>query len=157
MLPITTPGEQVASARTNLFPQDAPVCGVDRLIGVVIGANVNQTNTDIAIPLLLLANANFVVTAIYVNNASISLTTATFGVFNQTGGSGTALVTAGAVLSALTSATVNLSATLVAAGTTNVVLNGGTLGTPNTLYFRVGTAQGAAATCDVYIWAKVLT
>ena len=55
MLPITTPGEQVASARTNLFPQDAPVCGIERLIGVVIGANVNQTNTDIAVPLLLLA------------------------------------------------------------------------------------------------------
>ena len=153
MLPIASVGNMVGTAREALFPQDAPVCGVTRLIGVVIGANVNQTNTDIAVPLLLLPGANFVIDSILVNNASVSLTTATFGVFSAAAAGGVTIVTAGAVLSGLTATTSNLVATLAATATTTV-LNQTTVA--NNLYFRVGTAQGAAATCDVYIFGKVL-
>jgi hypothetical protein len=154
MNPIATAGEQVGSARTNLFPQDAPVCGVRRLIGVVLGANLNQTNTDIAIPLILIPGANFIVSGVTINNASVSLTTATFGVFSATAASGVTIVTAGAVLSGLTVATSNLNASLAATAITTV-LNQTTQS--NQLYFRVGTAQGAAATADIYVWADVLT
>ena len=133
--------------------QDAPVTGVRRLIGVALGVNLNQTNTDIAIPLILLPGCNFVPSAVMINNASVSLTTATFGVFSAAGGTGVTIVTASAALSSLTTATSNLNATLAATATTTV-LNQATLS--NTLYFRVGTAQGAAATADVYIWADVL-
>jgi hypothetical protein len=154
MNPIATAGEQVGSARTNLFPQDAPVCGVRRLIGVILGANLNQTNTDIAIPLILIPGANFIVSGVTINNASVSLTTATFGVYSATAAGGVTIVTAGAVLSGLTVATSNLNASLAATAITTV-LNQTTQS--NQLYFRVGTAQGAAATADIYVWADVLT
>ena len=153
MNPVVTAGESVGTARSNLFVQDAPVTGIRRLIGVALGVNLNQTNTDIAIPLILIAGCNFVPSAVTINNASTSLTTATFGVFSAAGGTGVTIVTAGAALSSLTAATSNLNATLAATATTTV-LNQTTQA--NTLYFRVGTAQGAAATADVYIWADVL-
>ena len=151
----TAPGDLVGPARANLFPLDAPVCGVRRLVGYVLGVNLNSANTDFAVPLLLLASSNFIVTGVYANNASTSLTTATAGVFPAAAGAGTAIVAA-AALSALTAASVNLSMTLNAAGSTNVVLNSSTLSTPNTLYVRCGTAQGAPATADFYIYADVL-
>jgi hypothetical protein len=154
MNPIASVGNMVSTAREQLFPQDAPVCGITRLIGVVLGANVNQTNTDIAVPLILLPGANFIIDSVLINNASISLTTATFGVFSAVSAGGVTIVTAAAVLSGLTTTTSNLVATLAATATTTV-LNQTTVA--NNLYFRVGTAQGAAATCDVYIWGKVLT
>ena len=153
MNPLGTPGEQIGSARTNLFPQDAPVCGVRRLIGVVLGANVNQTNTDIPVPLILLPGCNFIISGISINNASTSLTTATYGVFSAAAAGGVTIVTAAAVLSGLTVATSNVNSTLAATATTTV-FNQTTLS--NTLYFRVGTAQGSAATCDIYVWADVL-
>ena len=153
MNPITYQGNSVGTAREGLFPFDAPVCGVSRLIGVVLGANVNQTNTDIPIPLILLPGANFVVSKILINNASTSLTTATFGVFSATAAGGVVIVTAGAVMTGLTAPTSNLSATLAATATTTV-LNQTTQA--NLLYLRVGTAQGAAATVDCYVWGDVL-
>ena len=151
MNPILYQGEAVGTAREGLFPQDAQVCGIRRIIGVALGVNVNQTNTDIPITLLLLPGAQFVVRGLQLNNASISLSSATAGLFTAAAGGGTTLVT-NAALSALTSATVNLDMTLA---TQAVVLNQATQA--NLLYFRVGTAQGAAATVDVYIWADVLT
>jgi len=153
MNPNTYQGNAIGCAREGLFVQDAPVSGVVRLLGVVLGANVNQTNTDIAIPLLLLPGANFIIDYIDINNASISLTTATFGVFSAVSAGGVTIVTAAAVLSTLTSATVNLPVSLAATANTTV-FNQTTLA--NNLYFRVGTAQGAAATCDVYVWGRVL-
>ena len=153
MNPVVTAGESVGTARSNLFVQDAPVTGIRRLIGVALGVNLNQTNTDIAIPLILIAGCNFVVDAVMLNNASTSLTTATFGVFSATGGGGTTIVTAGAVLTGLTVPTSNLNAAQAATASTTV-LNQTTQA--NNLYLRVGTAQGAAATADVYIWGYVL-
>lgn len=152
MNPLLNQGEAIGQARAGLFPQDAPVVGVRRLIGVLLGVNVNQTSTDIAIPLLLLAGCNFIVSAVTLNNASVSLTTATAGLFTATGGGGTSLA-ADQALSALTAAAKNLDMTLAAGARANV-LNQNTQA--NVLYFRVGTAQGAAATVDVYIWGDVL-
>ena len=152
MNPIKTPGVSVGTARENLFVQDAPVCGIRRIIGILLGANVNQTTTDIAVPLILLPGANFVVTNVMLNNASTSLTTATASVYTATAAGGTNLA-ADQALSGLTAATSNLNLTLAAGAATNV-LNQTTQA--NVLYFRVGTAQGAAATVDVYIWADVL-
>jgi len=159
-----SPGEAIAQARTNLFVVDAPVAGVRRIIGYVIGANLNQTNTDIPIPLLLLPNQNFVVTGFSVNNASISLTTATLGLNTvaAAGTGNTVLVTAAAV-SACSSANINLAMTIAAGGTGQWFTNAaGTpsstsalLGTAGTLYARVGTAQGAAATADLWVWGEV--
>lgn len=141
---------------------DSMVCGERRLIGVALGVNINTLNTDTAIPLILLAGANFVVRDFYVNNAVInntgtitnSVTTATGGLFTAAAGGGTALVS-NAALSGLTAATGaggNLSMTIA---TTGFMANQTTQA--NVLYFRCGTAQGAStsAVVDCYVWADV--
>jgi hypothetical protein len=152
MNPILAVGNSIGTAREALFPFDAPVCGMSRLIGVLLKVNVNSGTTDYAVPLILLPGCNFVINKLMLNNASTSLTTATAGVFTATGGGGIALA-ADQVLSGLTTTTSNLNLTLAAGATTNV-LNQTTQA--NTLYFRCGTAQGAAATVDVYLFADVL-
>jgi len=155
-----TPSNSVSAARDNLFVVDAPIAGVRRIIGYVLGANLNQTSTDIPIPLLLLPNQNFVVVAFTVNNASTSLTTATLGLFTAASGGGTALVS-DAALSALTAANKHLAMTVASGGTTGWWANfatgtsGSTLGTAGTLFARTGTAQGAAATADLWVWGDV--
>jgi hypothetical protein len=163
MNPIITPGESVGSARTNLFPFDAPVCGVRRLLAVALGVSVNTLNTDQIVPInLVLAGANYIVTEFWVNNAQVnnggtitnSMTTATLGVFTAAAGGGTAIVSNAALsgLTALTGAGGHLSMTI--AGTTFLA----TQAANPSLYVRTGTAQGAStsATVDVYIWGIVL-
>lgn len=149
----------MGTAREGLFPFDTPACGITRLVGVFLGVNANAATTDFAIPLLLLPGANFVIDSVLLNNASTSLTTATYGVFTATGGGGVTIVTNAATnLSALTVPTSNILATAgsgLAATATTTVFNQTTLA--NTLYVRTGTAQGGAATYDIYVWAKVLT
>lgn len=81
------------------------------------------------------------------DNASINLTTATAGVFSAAGGGGTTIA-ADQALSALTAATKFDDLTLGAGVGTDVL-------TAGTLYIRCGTAQGAAATADCYIFGWV--
>lgn len=145
-------GNAVSQARENMFFSDAKCVGIQRIIGYALGVNVNQTNTDVTIPLIMLPGSNFVVTKVQLNNASVSLTTATASVYPAVAAGGNNIV-ADAALSALTSATKNLAMTLAAGASANV-LNQTTQA--NSLYFRVGTAQGAAATVDVYIWGECL-
>ena len=165
MNPIATPGEQIGSTRTNLFPFDAPVCGMRRIIAVALGVNINTASNDVAVAMntYLLANANYIITGIYVNNAQInnggtitnSATTATLSVRVGPGGTGTTIVTDAAIsgLSALTGAGANLQLTL---NSPNYLFT--TANNP-TLYVRTGTAQGAStsATVDVYFWGEVFT
>lgn len=152
MNPNPVAGNAVSQARENTFCYDAKTCGIQRIVGVALGVNVNQTSTDVPIPLIMLPGTNFVVTKVQLNNASTSLTTATASVYPAVAAGGNAIVS-DAALSALTSSTKNLAMTLAAGAATNV-LNQTTQA--NTLYFRLGTAQGAAATVDVYIWAECL-
>lgn len=97
---------------------------------------------------LAINSSKYVITEIVVNNASISLTTATAGLFTAAGGGGTTLA-ADQVVSALTS-----SAKFFAL--TNAAVLGTDVRTEGTLYFRVGTAQGAAATANVSIFGYSL-
>ena len=158
MNPITFGGKRLGSARDTTFPSDIYVHGIRRIIGQVLQVNVNQTNTDIYVPLLLNPGANAVFREIHINNASVSLTTATFGVFTAAAAGGTALVAAGTAMSTLTTSNLTL---ITAAATTTFIVNQttqfSTSVTPNGsyLYFRVGTAQGAAATADIYLWGDV--
>jgi len=154
MNPLAYGGSNIGTAREQLFYYDALVHGIRRVIALQLQINVNSANTDIIVPLNLLPGANFIVRQINFNNASISLTTATIGVFTAAAGGGTAIM-ANAALSSLTAPTVNFDATVSAAAQA-LVLNQATLSNPNNLYIRVGTAQGAAATVDCYIWADVL-
>lgn len=82
--------------------------------------------------------------AIRVTNTSntASLNTAQVGVFSGTGGSGTAIVTGGASLAAVTTNAANTNAAFVQLTT---AVGASAYFTFNPLYFRVTTGQGAAA------------
>jgi hypothetical protein len=129
------PASTVTSNSQNLNTQSGR-----RFLAVVKGVNVNATG-DTPLPLIISSTASYSVTNVVFTNASISLTTALAGVFTAPAAGGTAIV-ANAALSGLTGPTV-VSARTVAS--TAVVTNTGPL------YLNVGTAQGAAATMDVYV------
>jgi Tfp pilus assembly protein PilV len=114
------------------------------LIGRLIGANMNAT-TDQAIPLFVPATAAYKVAKITVTNASANLTTAVGGFYTATSKGGVALVANTQVYTALSTAGKSLDVTLAAAAAiTNAAA------TP--LYLSLTTAQGTAATADVYVF-----
>lgn len=172
--PITYGGTLVGNAKNVAFPFQANPFGIDRILCAGIGINANSASTDYTLTLGALAlfssgttgttlvvptvfpypqnwiaGSNFMITRIIYNNASISLTTATAGVFTATAAGGTTIVTS-AALSALTAAANGLQS--VPALAANALLNYYTL---TNMYFRIGTAQGAAATLDVYVMGVV--
>jgi hypothetical protein len=115
------------------------------LIGRLIGANMNST-ADQAVPLFVAGNQNFQVTAIVVRNPSTSLTTAVGGFYSAASKGGTAIVANSQVYSAATGATTVENTTIAAAGLAASFASG----TP--VYLSLTTAQGAAATGDVYVY-----
>lgn len=125
-----------AAARVNLG-----VLAGYGLLGSLTGVNLNAANNDNAITLL---SSRYRIDKITVENASISLTTATAGLFTGAGGGGTTLA-ADQALAALTASTKFLDLTPAGVLATDVITSG-------TIYFRTGTAQGAAATADVKIF-----
>lgn len=116
------------------------------LLGRLTGVSVNPAvpGTDTLVPI---ASSRYVVRRIVLEGASISLTTATAGVFTAAGGIGT--VAADQALTALTGANKFLDLTLSSIGITDVL-------TGANLYFRVNTPQGAAATVNVFIYGENL-
>lgn len=114
-----------------------------RLLASFQGVNVNATG-DIVLPIL--NTGSYSVSNVIFTNASTSLTTAAAGVFTAPNAGGTGIV-ANAALSALTSATV-VSQRTVASTASQAGQN---------LYVNVGTAQGAAATMDVFVYGYDLT
>jgi len=127
-----------ASTQT-IHPSNLATNQAIRLLGVLVGVNVNATG-DNAIPVF--NTNNFSVTNFIVTNASTSLTTAVAAVYPAPNAQGTAIVAASTALSGNTGSTVvnqlTVASTLVQS-TQNI-------------YFRVTTAQGAAATVDVYVY-----
>lgn len=114
-----------------------------RLLASFQGVNVNATG-DTVLPIL--DTTSYSVSNVIFTNASTSLTTAAAGVFTAPSAGGTGVV-ANAALSALTGATVVSQRTVAS----TAALSG-----PN-LYVNVGTAQGAAATMDVFVYGYDLT
>ena len=111
-----------------------------RVIGRLIGANMNSTSDQT----ITLHPGQWKIEQIMVTKPSISLTTAAGGVYTATAKGGTAVVAAGQVYSGLTTTTDVVSATMAA---TPTVSN-------NTLYLSLTTAQGAAATADVFVFGR---
>lgn len=120
--------------------------GSESCLGVLTGADFNVT-TDQAITI---AATTYIVTGIIVTNASISLDTAAGGVYTAASKGGTAVVAAAQVYSALTASTKYLSLTLEAVAGTDVF-------SATTLYLSLTSAQGAAATADVYVLGRRLS
>ena len=126
------------ASTVTIHPQNVLSNQAVRLLAVVTGVNVNQTG-DVAV--LSVANSsNWSVANVVFTNASISLTTAAAGVFTAPGASGA--IVSNAALSGLTGPTIVSQRTVASTA----------INTGQYLYINVGTAQGAAATMDVYIY-----
>lgn len=133
----TTAGEQ---ARLNIGILSACTAGV----------NFNAGNADTAIALTMPTGfTRLFPFRVNITNASHTLVTATFGVFPATAGAGLAIVSGGSAVtvSATADATTNNAQTFATPGTASYLA--ASLATPNTVYARIGTAEGAAATADV--------
>lgn len=121
-----------------------------------IGVNFNAVG-DTAIPFNLPpGHTRIFPFRVNIDHASASITTATYGVFSNTGGGGLAIVPGGTAITVSTAA----DATTNNAYTNNTVGNasfiGTSLSTPKTLYFRVTNPQGSAATADVQLMYFVM-
>ena len=114
-----------------------------RLLASYQSVNVNATG-DTVLPIL--DTGSYSVSNVIFTNASTSLTTALAGVFTAPNAGGTGIV-ANAALSALTGATVVSQRTVASTAAQ----------TGQNLYVNVGTAQGAAATMDVFVYGYDLT
>ena len=114
-----------------------------RLLAVYQGVNANATG-DTVLPIL--DSSSYSVKFVVATNASTSLTAAYAGVFTAPNAGGTAIV-ANAALSALTGSTVVSERTVASTAAQ----------TGQNLYVNVGTAQGAAATFDIYVYGYDFT
>lgn len=151
-----TPGHAAAWVATGVLGDGGPILASQKVLASIRGANFNTTTDQ---PLILPpAITAFQLTGLLITNASLSLTTAAGGFYTAASKNGSALVAAGQVYSSLTTANLLLLATLTAfAQTARLSLNnlGLLLGANNqnalALYFALTTAQGAAATADVFV------
>ena len=153
MNPLNVAQSRIANKTPQQVAMQTGLTGVRRLLGVAYGVNLNALNTDTPIVLNLVPEAgagavNYMIRGVQVNNASVSLTTAQGALYTAAAAGGDNIVAAVA-LSGLTASTSNLDHTIAAIGSSKVQ-------TANTVYYRCTTAQGAAATADVYIWGEVL-
>ena len=131
----TNPGPAVT---VSAHPSNVSTVQALRLLAVYKGVNANATG-DTVLPIV--NSSSYSVKNVVFTNASISLTTAAAGVFTAPAGGGTAIV-ANAALSGLNASTVVSERTVAATAAQ----------TGQNLYVNVGTAQGAAATFDAYVY-----
>ena len=127
-----------ASVQT-IHPQNVLTNQAIRLLSVVTGVNVNATGDQAVLPIL--NSTNYSVSNVVFTNASVSLSSAAAGLFTAPSAGGTGLV-ANAALSALTGPTVVSQRTVASTA----------IQSAQNLYLNVGTAQGATATMDVYVY-----
>ena len=132
------PATTVANHPSNLATNQAI-----RLLASYQGVNLNATG-DTVLPIL--NTTSYSVSNVIVTNASTSLTTAAAGLFTAPSAGGTGIV-ANAALSACTSASVVSQRTVASTAAQS----------GQNLYFNVGTAQGAAATADVFVYGYDLS
>lgn len=119
----------------------------------ITGINFNSANTDNSILITLpIGVSRYVVSSVRINNASASISTATAGVFTAAGGGGVAICANQAL-------TITTASTDTNNNTMSLTQNNASTQAYNdaTLFFRVGTAQGSAATADVIVDITPLT
>jgi hypothetical protein len=113
----------------------------------LIGANMNVT-TDQILTSHIPVGQRYYITRVLITNASISLTTAVGGFYSAASKGGTTLVASSQAYSQLTGANLALGATLATGATNNTFAV--------TPYFSLSTAQGAAATADIYVSGDII-
>jgi hypothetical protein len=171
---LATGGQALAAVKSTQFATFGNPSGVERLLTGGLNINANSATTDYRLqmgtlrdfttavgtpvdstvdllPSAWVAGQKYRVTRILYDNATVSLTTATAGVFSAVAAGGVTIVTS-AALSALTAAAINAAGS----GATPTIANATTLFDLQQLFFRIGTAQGAAARLDVYIFGIVM-
>ena len=116
------------------------------LLGFKLGLDMNVT-TDQQITMVN-GGAKFRISKITVLNASIDLTTAAGGVYPSASKGGTAIVANTQVYTALSNSAYAVDLTLVATPAKTVYA------ATQALYLSLTTAQGAAATADVYVFGQ---
>lgn len=131
-----------ASTSTN-HPSNLATNQALRLIASAQSVNLNAVADTIA---PILGSGNVSVQSIIVANASISLTTAQIAVYTGAGATGTTVKSAYAV-----SGNNSTTAVVVTAATSTASITG------SPLYIRCTTAQGAAATADIFIYGYDLS
>lgn len=120
------------------------------LLGTLVGADMNSTADQM---ITIFSNpSKYIVRRIVVTNASISLTTAAGGVYTAASKGGTAVVAAAQAYSSLTTSALFLDLTLSTTSSASTTVKSSI---PN-LYLSLTTAQGAAATADVYVYGDIL-
>ena len=136
-----------ANAADLTVPQTQALLNVNRIAIVTTNVNFNSANTDnaITVPTLPTGFTYYRVVDVIITAATHTMTTATAGLFPTTGGGGTAIVTSASMTNTSSTANtaLNMQAMTIAATTTCYNLS--------TLYFRIGTAEGATCTGTVTI------
>jgi hypothetical protein len=132
-----------AAQTTSNHPSNLATNQALRLIASAQGVNLNSV-ADTTAPILVAGRVS--PAYVLVTNASVSLTTAQIAVYPAPAAGGTAVLSA----TALTGATTAAKVVNTAASSTDAQ-------TGTALYVRCTTAQGAAATADVFIYGYDLT
>lgn len=124
------------------------------LLATVIGVNLNAAATDTVSTFEpWVSGANVVIDAVIVTNPSRSMTTATIGVFSAVSAGGQSYMANQAITALVNPRDYVRVGPSTANTTTGAISSSGTaLSTPPVV--RCGTAQGAAATADVYIYGR---
>ena len=131
----------------NLLPQQFG--GI--LLGSLIAANFNSTADQ---QITIFSNpSKYIIRRIVVTNASANLSTAAGGIYTAVSKGGTAVVAAAQAYTTLTGSTLFLDLTLNGTGFASTTVKSSI---PN-LYLSLTTAQGAAATADVYVYGDIIT
>ncbi len=120
--------------------------------GSLMGANMNSTG-DQAIQIAC-PTTNYMIAAIVVTTASISLTTAAGGIYTAAAKGGSTLVGAGQAYSTLTAAATNAAGSALSL-TLDTLATTGKLDL-STIYFSLTTGQGAAATANIRVYIRPL-
>lgn len=111
----------------------------------ISNVDFNSANTDNTITITLPTGfTRWKPSQFFISHASASLTSSTLGLFTATGGGGTAVVANQSVAVATASENTNTNTGALGVANNNTISY-----TATTLYARVGTAQGSAATADV--------
>lgn len=131
-----------ASTQTN-HPSNLATNQAYRLLASAQGVNLNSVADTVA---AIVNSSSYSVQDIIVANASVNLTTAQLAVYSGPGATGVAVKTA----YALTGNSASDKVVVTAASDTDSL-------TGDNLFIRCTTAQGAAATADVYIYGYDLT
>lgn len=146
-----TPGHLAIWTTPGVIQDGGLLAQGNTILARLLSADFNSIlDQSIQLPKTITA---FSISGILITNASLSLTTAVGGFYPTTAKGGTAIVAAGQVYSSLTTAAKLLSATL-AAGAAATRFSSFNVDVPSgypTIYLSLTTAQGVAATADVYL------